>query len=265
MRILVRTSKAAIWARRLATFSLATLVVSIALHMMGQLATDIFETILAIATAIAALGVFLALCAYVKLWISGDRGWGPATFGLLVGGLCLTPAIAVAVLVSNYPSTVDVTTALVSPPELVAAEPAPSLIDPESVLETFPNLITRIYQVPPDILFGMVESEVRNRGWEIVRTRAPQTATGEGVLNARQRSLLGLESEFAMRISPGPLGALIDLRATAFGPVRHDLGENGRAIESFLLALDNTVTVYQQNNLAAEDDEVDFEVVTEDQ
>src|SRR5690554_6924625 len=149
MRILVRTSKLAIWARRLATFALATLVVAIVLHMLGQLSTDVFEIVLAIATGVAALAVLLAFIAYVRLWFTGDRGWRPASFGFFVGLLCLVPATAIAFLVARYPSTLDVTTALVSPPELVRAQASPSTIDPETVLESFPNLITRIYQVPP--------------------------------------------------------------------------------------------------------------------
>lgn len=253
MRILVRISKLALWSRRLAMFAAAMLIVAIVLHFFEQVTIDAFEISIAIGTGVAALAVLLALIAYGRLWISGDRGWGPASFGLFVGLLCLVPAAGALALALIYPSTSDVTTALVSPPDLVSADPGHSDIDPETVLERFPNLITRIYQIAPETLYPMTETLMRREGWDIVRNRPP-SGGGEGLLNATRRSFFGWDKEMAVRITPGPLGSVIDLRAASLRTLPHDLGENGRAIEAFLLKLDEAVTAYQQASLAAGED-----------
>ena len=76
-----------------------------------------------------------------------------------------------------------------------------------------------------------------------------------GELSAVRRSLFGWENEIAFRITPNPIGALIDLRAASLEPTAHDLGDNGRAIESFLLALDQSVSSYVQDNLSMTEEE----------
>lgn len=249
MRILVRTSKLAIWARRLALFSAALTLVSTGLHFFGQIAPDVFEISLVIGTVSAGAAFLIGLSAYVVLWFTGDRGWAPASVGFFLGLLCLAPAGIVLALSESYPSTADVTTALGTPPQLLEAQPNESAIDPETVLASFPNLITRAYQIPPQELFALGQSLVRANGWEILAA-TPPTETSTGQLNALRRSLLGFENEIAFRVSPNPIGSLIDLRAASLDPVYHDLGDNGRAIEAFLLALDDRVSSYIQGNMA---------------
>ncbi|UYQ71423.1 DUF1499 domain-containing protein [Pelagibacterium flavum] len=249
MRILVRTSKLAIWARRLALFAAALILISAGLHYFGQITADVFEISLAIGTVCGALAFLIGIAAYVRLWFTGDRGWGPASVGFFLGLVCLAPAGMALTLSEIYPSTADVTTALVDPPQLVEARPNESEIDSETVLASFPNLITRIYQLPPETLFSLGQSLARANGWEILSS-TPPTETSTGQLNALRHSLLGFENEIAFRVAPNPIGALIDLRAASLHPVYHDLGDNGRAIEAFLLALDDRVSTYIQNNMA---------------
>lgn len=249
MRILVRTSKLAIWARRLALFAAALILISTGLHFFGQIAADVFEISLAIGTISAAAAFLIGIAAYIRLWFTGDRGWGPASVGFVLGLACLAPAGIALALSEIYPSTADVTTALVDPPQLLDARPNDPDIDSETVLASFPNLITRAYQIPPEELFSLGQSLARANGWEILAA-TPPTQTSTGQLNALRHSLLGFENEIAFRVSPNPIGALIDLRAASLNPVYHDLGDNGRAIEAFLLALDDRVSTYIQNNMA---------------
>lgn len=249
MRILVRTSRLAIWARRLALFSAALILISTGLHFFGQIAADVFQISLLIGTVFAAAAFLIAIAAYVVLWFTGDRGWGPSSVGFFLGLVCLAPAGVAFAMSEIYPSTADVTTALTDPPQLLEAQPNHPDIDSETVLASFPNLITRAYQIPPEVLFGIGQSLVRANDWEILASTEPsQTSTGQ--LNALRRSLLGFGNEIAFRVSPNPIGALIDLRAASLAPVYHDLGDNGRAIEAFLLALDDRVSTYIQDNMA---------------
>lgn len=252
MRIIVHTSKLAIWARRFALFAAALILISAALHFFGQIASDVFEISLVIGSICAAVAFLAGIAAYIRLWFTGDRGWGPATIGFVLGLLGLMPAAAAAVLAEIYPSTADVTTASANPPQLRMAHPDQSRIDPETVLASFPNLITRIYRIPPETLFSLGEALARANGWQIL-SATPPTDGERGELNALRLSLLGFENEIAFRVVPNPIGALIDLRAASIRPVTHDLGDNGRAIESFLLALDGSVSAYIQRNMAETD------------
>lgn len=263
MRVVVRTSRLAIWARRLALFAVALLLVAAGLRFFGQISWTVFEISIAIGTLAAALGVLCGFCAYVWLWFTGDRGWGYASAGFVLGMIGLAPAGAAAVIAELYPSTIDVTTALADPPPLQVARPdEETRLDTETILASYPNLITRIYQVPPDILFALGEDLARASGWIVIDTDAPAAADASGRLNAIRPAPFGWESEIAFRVAPGNIGgALIDLRAAALEPVRHDLGENGRAIEAFLLALDDRVSGFVQQYLSTIEEEETFEVI----
>lgn len=261
MRILIRTSKSAIWSRRLASFALALLLVATPLHIFDLIPSDAFAISLALGLGAAALALGLGIFAYVRLWFTGDKGWRPASFGVAFGLICLAPAAFAGYLAVSYPSTSDVSTALLSPPELIMAAGTPMEIDPESVLISYPNLITRFYQIPTSVLHELAQSLARQRGWQIISSSAPQGDESGGSLNAIRRSLLGWSNEIALRISPGPMGALIDLRAASLFPTPHDLGDNGRAIEGFLRALDGSVTEYIQRNMAFIEDDTPSAVV----
>lgn len=249
MRILVRTSKIAIWARRFALFGAALIVISTGLHFFEQIAADVYKISLIIGSICAIAAFLVGIAAYIRLWFTGDRGWGPASVGFVLGLACLAPAGVAAALAEMYPSTADVSTAFTNPPQLLRARPNHPAIDPETVLATFPNLITRIYRIPPQTLFALGENLARANGWRIIAATPPSESV-PGTLNAIRRSHLGFENEIVFRISPNPIGALIDLRAASLVPVIHDLGENGRAIENFLLALDDVVASHIQNNMA---------------
>lgn len=255
MRILIRTSKNAIWSRRLASFALAVIVVAIPLHIFDLISSDAFTISLAIGLGAAGLALLLGILAYIRLWFTGDRGWRPASFGVALGLACLAPAAYAGYLAMNYPSTADVSTALLSPPALIMARGSDVQIDPESILVSYPNLLTRFYQIPPSVLHELALTLARDRGWQIISSEAPEAEDRGGTLNAIRRSLLGWSNEIALRISPGPIGALIDLRAASLSPTPHDLGDNGRAIEGFLRALDLSVTEYVQRNMAFVDDD----------
>lgn len=249
MRILVRTSKLAIWARRLALFALALIAISAGLHVFGQIGSDVFQISLVIGTLCAAAAFLVGIAACVRLWITGDRGWTQSGVGVVLGLVCLVPSITAFALVETFPSTADVSTALENPPPLLQASPNQPQIDPETVLASFPNLITRIYRIPPETLFSLGQNLASAQGWDILDITPPAEGRA-GSVNALRRSVLGFENEIAFRVVPNPIGALIDLRAASLRPVFHDLGDNGRAIEDFLLALDDAVSAYIQNNMA---------------
>ncbi len=234
---------------------------SVPLHIFDLVASNVFEISLAIGFSAALLALLLGILAYVRLWFTGDRGWRPASLGVALGLVCLTPAAYAGYLAFTLPSTADVSTALLSPPDLIMARGATAEIDPELILVSYPNLITRFYQIPTTVLFELAEKQARQRGWQVIGSMAPEAEGEGGSLNALRRSLLGWSNEMAMRVAPGPVGALIDLRAASLHATPHDLGDNGRAIEGFLRALDQSVTEYIQRNMAFTDDDAQETVV----
>lgn len=243
MRILVRTSKWAIWARRLGSFALPLVVVPVFLHRQGMLDSNGFAFVEGLAVLMALAAVVLAVGAFVRLWITGDQGWWRAALGLFFALIALMPAVLGAYLFVRYPGVVDVSTDLRNPPPLTR----PALnrrLDAELVARVaaaFPNAASRSYPLGPQQVFAIAADLAVARGWDIRRENPPQTPLGEGQLNAVETTLLGWRDEVSIRVTGGPTGATVAMRSASQGGW-HDLGQNGMRIEDFLLALDTEVT-----------------------
>jgi Protein of unknown function (DUF1499) len=252
MRILVRTSRLAIWARRIASFTVPLVVLPVFMHREGLITAVMFQSLELTAAGLALLGAVLGVIAMLRLWISGDRGWDRAVWGLLLSLVCLAPFAYVALQVVRYPLVLDVATddrdAL---PLVVAAPPAPTSVDAIlAVAAAFPNIKSRVYPLNAQQTFEIVTALVAERGWDVRQTRAPASVLGEGQINALTTTLLGWRHEVALRVRGNPDGAAVDMRSVSLDPV-HDLGANGQYIEEFLVALDSEVTLLMRDNPAA--------------
>lgn len=244
MRILIRTSKLAIWSRRLGSIALPLAVIPVFMHRERAMTSETFALIEGIAIAAAALAVLLALGAFVRLWITGDQGWMRALAGLAMGLLCLAPSAWLLAEAMRFPAVAEVSTNRLIPPELISAPSRPDA-GPElrsSIEKAFPNARTRTYPVDAARIFALVQRLVTERGWEVRRERQPQAIGEIGQLNAIATRLLGWRDEVAIRVAGDAQGSIVDMRSAALTG-SHDLGENGRRIEEFLLALDAGVTL----------------------
>lgn len=240
MRIPIRTSRLAIWSRRLGSFALPLTLVPIVIHRERIIDSPTFHIVAALAAACAVLAVLLALGAFVRLWFSGDRGWLRALGGGALGGICLLPVAYVGWQALTYPALADVTTDPARPPAMVAAQalrPVPANLR-AGVGSAFPGVATRIYPVAVDEMFALVESFAAERGWEIRQRRAPLGPVGEGQINAVAMTLLGWRDEVAVRVTGLTDGSRVDMRSASLAELPHDLGSNGLRIEEFLGALD---------------------------
>jgi len=262
MRIVVRTSRLAIWSRRLGSFSVVLLLLSIILHFSGQIAPDVFEISIGLASVFAALALLLAVLAFAVLWQTGDKGWGLALSGFIASSFALIPAGTAFALYFSYPSTLDVSTDIGNPPALALAHPdrPEHAVDPEALANRFPNLVSRSYQLPVEVMHNLVEALARNNGWTVLRSRAPTETGMIGTLNARRETLWGWSSEIAIRVAANPMGANVSIRAASLRDMWHDLGDNGRSLENALLALDDAVTLYVRDGLAILDDDDEEEL-----
>jgi Protein of unknown function (DUF1499) len=244
MRILVRTSKWAVWARRIGALALPLAAIPVLLHREHLITSDNFLVIEAIALTLAALAVIMAFIAFARLWFTGDQGWWKASLALIFGVVCLVPAAYFGYEVIHQPSSPDVTTDFPNPPALVSFVTSRFVTpDERSRIETqFPNARSRNYPIAAPEMFDTVASLVDDRGWDVRASRRPTTQLETGELNAVVTTLLGFRQEVAIRVAGGTDGTTIAVRSASLTGFP-DFGENGQRIEAFLLDLDNQVTV----------------------
>ena len=243
MRILIRTSKWAIWARRFGSLAVPLTVIPVFLHRERLISSADFTVVEIVALAVAGLGLFLALGAFARLWVTGDQGWGKATIGFFLSLVCLAPFAFTLMQMTLYPAVSDVSTDPARPPGLVSQiETRPLTIAARDAIEAaFPNARSRTYPIEAAQMFALVESLVDERGWEPRARREPQTPLAEGQYNAVATTLVGWRDEVAIRVQGTAQGSSVAMRSASLQP-GHDQGENGRRIEEFLSALDDRVT-----------------------
>lgn len=241
MRILIRTSKWAIWARRLASFAIPLAVIPVILHRQQVIATEAFHAMELVAAVVAGMALVASLVALVRLWISGDRGWDRAFGGLVLSLICLAPFAYGVLEASRYPRVTDVST----DPELKLALAAGGQAPAETggaIEAAFPNAKTRSYPLGAPQVYDLVAKLVSDWGWDVRLRQAPATVRSDGQIDAVVTTWLGWRDEVAIRVATTNGGAKVDMRSASLTPSFSDLGANGQRIEEFLVALDNAVT-----------------------
>lgn len=265
MRILIRTSKTAIWARRIGRIAIPLVVLPVGMHHLGLIDSPSFFTVAMLALGVSALAVLVGGLALIRLWFSGDQGWGKALSGLFLGLICLAPLAYYGYYAWRYPPVTDIATVprgelpLLFLPD-TAKMPPPKLISADEQADLFPNATTRTYPLDAVSLFGIVERLAQNEGWDIRRAIAPGEGGVAGRINARITTLPGWREEAVLRVLPTPTGARVDMRSASIN-APHDFGSNGSRIARFMVTLDNEVTTLLRDNpnvnqpVAEEDDE----------
>lgn len=242
MRVIVRTSRWAIWARRLGVLALIVAVVPIYFHRRGATSTDTFLLIEAGAMALALGAVLASIGAFVRLWHTGDKGWARGVVGLLLGLLCLSPLVYGASRAFDYPFVSDVSTSLKDPPAL-RSPVQPLSSDPQvtdRIARVFPGVTPRRYQLDAPTVFELADNLIGDRGWQIRVRRAPSGQRGEGRIDAVAMTLLGFRDEVAVRVRGDLDGTTVDMRSASLH-AEADLGKNGTRISAFLADLDRAV------------------------
>jgi len=252
LRIRIRTSKWAIWAQRLGSVAVPLLVLPILMHRQLYIDSNLFLVLIILAGLAATLATLVALAALVRLWFSGDQGWGRALGGLVLGLICLTPFAIYGAQAMRYPPVTDIATAsradlpLIFEPDTAIMPPA-RLLPPHEQRRIFPNAETRGYPLDVIQLFALVERLVQAEGWDMRRRVEPLNVLAEGRINARVMTLPGWQDEVVLAVRPTAQGGRVDMRSASIGaPI--DFGSNGTRIGAFLSALDNEVTVLLRDN-----------------
>src|SRR5262245_12610398 len=110
------TSRLALWARRIALFSLAAAILSIIIVHSGLLEIRPALVTFGAAMRLAVLALVLAFGAFVSIWKDGLLGMGASFSAIAIAVLLLAYPSYIAIKARNLPWIYDITTDPIDPP-----------------------------------------------------------------------------------------------------------------------------------------------------
>jgi uncharacterized protein (DUF1499 family) len=242
-------SRLAIWARRLAGFSLPVVALAIVIERAGVLEIVPGLATFAAALVMALLAVLLALASLVGIWRHGIEGLGAALTALVIGiGLLAYPSV-LAVRAYRLPMIADITTDPLDPPRFETigrlrtrqANPVAyaGLYAAELQKSAYPDIAPLDIEVSPQSAYDAALAVITKRRWQVINTRPPQPGRREAYIEAVARTpIMGFRDDIVVRIRPRGQGARVDIRsASRYG--RHDFGVNAARIRTMINDIDD--------------------------
>src|SRR5208282_557934 len=113
-------SRLAVWARRVALFSLAATLIAVIIVRSGALEIVPALSTLAGALVLAVVAILLAFGAAVVIWIEGIGGLRQALSALLIGFALIAYPLYLGIKAYHLPAIYDVTTDPIDPPRFDA-------------------------------------------------------------------------------------------------------------------------------------------------
>jgi len=244
-------SRLAIWARRMALFSLTAVIVSVIVVRSEWLdiGPAITTFVVALAPSIVALG--LALAAFVVIWTDGLRGLGHSFAAMAIAMALLAYPSYLAYRAYKLPWLYDITTDPIDPPRYEAlARLRPREANPityaglyaaERQRAAYPDIEPLDEDATPDVAFKATLAVITKRKWIIIDRRPPQPGRPEGHIEAVARTLImGLRDDVVVRVRGGADGSRIDVRSSSrFGSF--DFGSNAARIRSLIDDIDDAI------------------------
>jgi uncharacterized protein (DUF1499 family) len=250
-------SRLAIWARRMAGFTVVVLLLGIVIVRSG-----IFEIIPSLAAfgaslILAVVTILLAIGAFVVIWREGLGGFGMALLAFFTGLAILAYPSYLGAKAYRLPAIADITTDPIDPPRFEAiarlrsrdANPIlyAGLRAAELQRTAYPAIEPLIVSGTPQVAYEAALEIITKRKWRIVDARTPQAGRRDGRIEAVARTpILGFRDDVVLRVRSDPDGARVDIRSTSrYG--RHDFGTNAARVAALSEAIDDAVS-----NLAPE-------------
>jgi uncharacterized protein (DUF1499 family) len=250
------TSKLAIWAQRIALFSLAATLVALIVVRSGALDIVPALSTLGGGLALAVVAILLAFGAGIVIWREGIGGVREAIVALLVGIALIGYPLYLGAKAYRLPAIYDVTTDPIDPPrfEVIArlrprdAHPVTyaGLYAAEQQRASYSDIEPDLTDSSPQEAYEAALKVIAKRKWAIVNERPPQGAgSRDGHIEAIARTLiLGFREDVAVRVRATPDGARIDIRsASRYG--LHDLGENAARVSALISDIDDVLAAPQ--------------------
>ncbi len=247
------TSRLAIWARRIALFSLAATFIAVIIVRSGALDIVPALSTLAGALVLALVAILLAFAAGIVIWTEGIGGLREAISALLIGLALIAYPLYLGIKAYRLPAIYDVTTDPIDPPRFEAiarlrprdANPVTyaGLYTAEQQHAAYSDIEPDLTNASPQEAYDAVLKVVTKRKWRIVDARPPQGATPrEGRIEAIARTpILGFRDDVVVRVRATADGARIDVRsASRYG--RHDLGANAERVRALIDDVDTVLS-----------------------
>jgi uncharacterized protein (DUF1499 family) len=245
-------SNLAIWARRMALFSLTAVVVSIVIVRSDWLEVGPALMAFAVGLVPALLALVLSGAALVVIWNEGMRGLGHTFAAVGIAVLLLAYPAYLGYKAYKLPWLYDITTDPIDPPRYEAlARLRPRDANPivyaglyaaEQQRAAYPDIEPLDEDATPEVSFKVALAVVTKRKWLIIDRRPPQLpARPEGHIEAIARSLImGLRDDVVIRVRGGPDGSRIDVRSSSrFGSL--DFGSNAARIRTLVDDIDTQI------------------------
>jgi hypothetical protein len=268
-------SRLAIWARRVALFSLAATIIAVIIVRSGALDIVPALSTLAGALVLACVAILLAFGAGIAIWRDGVEGGRQAVTALMIGVLLIAYPAYLGVRAWHLPAIYDVTTDPIDPPQFDAiARLRPRDANPVSYagLYTAELQHTAYSDIEPDDTTAAPQEAydaamkiITKRRWHVVDAHPPQgpspriidarapfaSSTRDGIIEAVARTpILGFRDDVVVRVRPTTDGARIDVRsASRYG--RHDLGTNAKRVRNLIDDIDDLLATPQPEKKAA--------------
>lgn len=247
-----RTSRSAVWAWRLASFSVPLLIVGLITQRRGFADALAATSVYGVSFLLALLAIVLAIAAFVSIWNQGGRGLARAILALLVASAISTIPIAAGIQIWRLPAINDIVTDPdFAPPFGALAEQhaevgAPVAYDDVNVwlqqLEAYPQVVPLRFDDQLSVILDVVSKEIRRSGWRIVLTQENQENGANFVIieAIAPTPVFSYRDDVAIRLTESGEFVRIDMRsASRFGA--HDLGTNARRIVNFLQRIEKAV------------------------
>jgi hypothetical protein len=254
-------STLAVWARRVALFSLAATFVAIVIVRSGALDIVPALSTLAGALLLAAVAILLAAAAGVVIWREGFGGLRQAVIAAFIGFALIAYPAYLGARAYQLPPIYDVTTDPIDPPQFDAiARLRPR--DANSVVyqglyaaelqhTAYPDIEPEDTSATPQEAFDVAMKVIARRRWRVVDARPPQPPTGrtpadiaasDGIIEAVARTLvLGFPEDVVVRVRATADGSRIDVRsASRYG--RNDIGSNAERVRDLISDIDDILS-----------------------
>jgi uncharacterized protein (DUF1499 family) len=238
------TSRLALWARRVALFSLAAVLLSIVIVHAGVLEIRPALATFAAALGLAVLALLLAFGAFVSIWREGLLGLGAALTAIAIALLLLAYPSYIVLSARNLPWIYDITTDPIDPPRyntLAKARPRDGnpaiyagLATAEMQMEAYPDIEPLDADIDTLTAYNSALAVITRRRWIIVERRAPDEGREEGRIEAVARTpIMGFRDDVVVRVKPFEGGARVDIRSSSrYGSF--DFGDNAARVRRLI-------------------------------
>jgi hypothetical protein len=266
-----QVSRLAIWARRVALFSLAATIISVIIVRSGALEIVPALSTFAGALMLAVVAILLALCALVVIWFEGNSGAKQAIAALFIGLALIAYPAYLGIKAYRLPAIYGITTDPIDPPRFDAiARLRPRDANPITYAGLYAaELQHAAYSdIEPDLTDNTAQESydaamkvITKRKWRIVDARppqggqpaaanarppAPQPVLRDGIIEAIARTpIMGFRDDVVVRVRATTDGSRIDVRsASRYG--RHDFGANASRVRNLISDIDDVLALPQK-------------------